>query len=136
MVDADLSGAQPQLPRLPAELSRQAYRMVQEAVTNAVRHGDGSTVRVRLDVTAEGMLIDVNNPLPAPRADAADAADQGAAEPTAGPGGRGLIGLRRRVSALGGSVTAGPVAPQSWRLLVQLPLETALVPTESRRRQG
>ena len=138
-VDADLTGARANLPQLPAELSRQAYRMVQEAVTNAVRHGDGSTVRVRLEVTAEGVLIDVHNPLPAPRADAADhnAADRaGADEPTAGPGGRGLIGLRGRVSALGGSVTAGPVAPRSWQLVVQLPLETAVAPTKSRQPQG
>jgi signal transduction histidine kinase len=114
-VDADLDAARRSLPQLPAELSRQAYRMIQEAVTNAVRHGDGTSIAVRLSIDAEALRIDVHN--------------RRAARTATRPTGRGLDGLHRRAQALGGTMNSGPAAetdpaagPDAWHLAVQLPL--------------
>lgn len=113
-VDADLDGARRSLPQLPADLSRQAYRIVQEAVTNAVRHGDGSTITLRLSIDAQEVRIDVHNRRSAPRTDTTD--------PDLPPRvGRGLDGLYRRVHALGGAVRTEKDG-NSWHLAVQLPL--------------
>ena len=97
VVDGDLAG-------LPAALSREAFRIVQESLTNAAKHGEG-TARVRLTV-ADELTIDVTNGL--------------RARPGARRGGRGLAGVRERVRLLGGHVEAGP-DDGVWRLRVRLP---------------
>jgi signal transduction histidine kinase len=84
-------------PAWPPELSSTVYRVVQEALTNAVRHAAGAslvTVTVRHD----------------PRHVTVDVTDDGPAAGTAParPGGYGLIGMRERVEALGGTLHAGP----------------------------
>ncbi|GGY36817.1 sensor histidine kinase [Streptomyces djakartensis] len=95
---------------LPTLLSREAYRIVQEGLSNALRHsGDRVTVDVRIAVTAGRLDIRVENPL------------SGSASSRPG-GGHGLRGVADRVRLLGGTVTAGPTAAQTWRLHARLPM--------------
>ncbi|WP_375501392.1 sensor histidine kinase [uncultured Jatrophihabitans sp.] len=88
------------------------YRVVQESLTNALRHAQSADVRVliRTDRVARRVTVRVeNDPAPGP-----------ARHPVAG-GGRGLIGLRERVLALGGTFTAGPYAGGGWAVAAELP---------------
>ncbi|MEV4345662.1 histidine kinase [Actinoplanes sp. NPDC049596] len=98
---------------LPPHVSREAYRIVQESLTNAAKHGTG-TARVRIAAGGD-LTIEVTNPLaggPGARVRAGGAA---------GSGGRGLDGMRERVRLLGGELTAGPQAG-SWRVVARLPI--------------
>ncbi|MFF5402953.1 sensor histidine kinase [Streptomyces misionensis] len=83
------------------------YRIVQEALTNARKHADGALVTMRIDYRAPATLVEVTNPAGTPG-------------PAAGSG-YGLVGLRERVSALGGHLTAGPAGAGSWRLAARIP---------------
>lgn len=89
-----------------------AYRVVQEGLTNAVKHAPGASVIVRLDLTSDGGVVSVRTnavpPPPAPRV-------------TDGSG-LGLAGLSTRVSALGGEFHSGPT-PDGWLVEARLPLE-------------
>ena len=78
---------------LPPRVDRGAYRILQEALTNAARHGDGSA---RVDVAFRGRILEitVTNPL-------------GAGARAAG-GGHGVVGMRERAELLGGSLEAEP----------------------------
>ncbi|MEV6372585.1 sensor histidine kinase [Micromonospora musae] len=97
---------------LPAVVSREGYRIVQEGLTNAARHGRGP-VELRLDVGPDALELElVNEVLPAPR------------RPGHGGGGRGLDGMRERVLLLGGRLTAGPEDGR-WRIGVRLPYREA-----------
>jgi signal transduction histidine kinase len=75
-------------------VDRGAYRIVQEALTNAARHGDGSA-HVRVDYGDGALELTVTNPLPAGRA-------------TGAPDGFGVLGMRERAALLGGRLRAGP----------------------------
>ncbi|MFF3505289.1 sensor histidine kinase [Streptomyces sp. NPDC003247] len=82
---------------LPAGADLAAYRVVQEALTNTVRHAAGARVRVALDHTPDALHIDVT-------------CTGGAPAPAAGPGtGRGLLGLRERLALHEGTLDAGPL---------------------------
>ncbi|MFJ3583714.1 sensor histidine kinase [Streptomyces sp. NPDC090127] len=97
------------LDRVPDAVSREAYRIVQEGLTNAARYAGGERVTARIALDDEELEITVENPLPA-RA------------PAARPGGgRGLRGISERARLLGGTSTAGPVG-EVWRLTARLPL--------------
>jgi signal transduction histidine kinase len=73
-----------------------AYRVVQEALTNARKHAPGARVVVDLEATSHLLTVTVSTPLP-----------EGARTQPAG--GQGLVGMRERVEALGGRLLAGPV---------------------------
>nr|WBO77209.1 histidine kinase [Streptomyces sp. SBE_14.2] len=94
---------------LPPVVSREAYRIVQEGLSNALRHGgDRVTVDLRIEV-ADGCLgITLENPL-------------GSASPCRPGGGHGLRGITDRARLLGGRAEAG-AADGIWRLRVRLPL--------------
>ncbi|WBB64815.1 histidine kinase [Micromonospora sp. WMMD812] len=97
---------------LPATVSREGYRIVQEGLTNAARYGRGP-VTLRLDVGPDELQLElVNDLLPAPRG----------RDP--GRGGRGLDGMRERVLLLGGRLTAGPEGDR-WRIRARLPYQGA-----------
>jgi len=82
------------------------YRVVQEGLTNALKHAAGADVTVRVSADPERVYVEVT--------------DQGGRQRT-GPGtGFGLLGLRERVALYGGELHAGPV-PTGWRLAAQLP---------------
>jgi signal transduction histidine kinase len=80
---------------LPPGVDRGAYRILQEALTNAARHGDGSA-QVELAYRPDALDVSVANPLPRARAG------------NAGGGGHGVIGMRERAALLGGNLEAGP----------------------------
>ncbi len=95
-----------EIGRLPAVVSRESYRIVQEALTNALRHGE-SPVAIRLSVQTEALAIEVDNPVSPAR--------------SSRRAGRGLRGIQERVAVLGGDMTAG-VVDNVWQLRVRLPL--------------
>ncbi|MFC4148171.1 sensor histidine kinase [Micromonospora mangrovi] len=109
-VESRVSGP---LVELPAAVSREGYRIVQEGLTNAARYGRGP-VTLRVDVPEKEpdgpgrwLEIELVN------------AVRGATGP--GRGGRGLDGMRERVLLLGGRITAGPEGDR-WQVRVRLPV--------------
>ena len=98
--------------RVAPELQDGAYRVVQEGLTNAMKHAAGSDILVRLGLRARALEVEVW--------------DHGAATPSplaASGAGRGLAGMRERVEALGGVLEVGPVDAGGWRLRARLPLD-------------
>ncbi|MCX4879209.1 sensor histidine kinase [Streptomyces sp. NBC_00847] len=103
-VDAELAGA---LDALPGPVSREGYRILQEALTNVLRHAGAVPVRVRVEVKASALTLEVRNPL---------------AAGIPGPGrGSGLRGIRERAALLGGRARTGP-DEGDWQVHVELPL--------------
>jgi signal transduction histidine kinase len=100
----------------PEGVGRTAYRVVQEALTNARKHAPGAEVRVRVaGAPGQGLTVEVHNAAPAlgpaPRPDPA---------PTS-PLGQGLVGLAERVSLAGGRLEHGPTTDGGWGLSAWLP---------------
>jgi signal transduction histidine kinase len=95
---------------LPGSTSQTAYRVVQEAVTNALKHAGASTVDVRLRYLNHELEIDVADD------------GRGAASTRDAEGGMGLIGMRERVALLGGTVEAGNRSAGGFRVRARLPL--------------
>ncbi|MFJ2810595.1 sensor histidine kinase [Kitasatospora sp. NPDC087271] len=105
-VDAELA---PGLARLPAGVSREAYRIVQEGLTNVLRHAGPAPAGLRVVLAGGRLEIELTNPL-------------GPARPSRPGGGRGLRGIGERATALRGGSTAGPSEDgTTWRLAVWLP---------------
>jgi signal transduction histidine kinase len=100
-------------PALTAEASATAYRVVQEALTNALRHARTCPTSVAVTRQADLLVIEVENDLPAGSSD-------GAAVP-----GYGLSGMRERVAACGGMLTTGPRPDGGYRVRAVLPLDAA-----------
>jgi signal transduction histidine kinase len=90
---------------LPPAVSREAYRIVQEGLTNATRHGGDGPVTLRLTIGGD-VTIELTNAL--------------GELPTSG-GGRGIAGMRERVRLLGGRLDVGPDGGR-WRVAAHLPL--------------
>ncbi|MDG3008750.1 two-component sensor histidine kinase [Rhodococcus sp. D2-41] len=112
VVEPELSG---DLTAVPATVSRAAYRILQEGLTNALRHGARGPVQVRLVATADAVDLEVVN-----RTGTPDETDSAARTfPTSG---HGLPGLAERVRLLRGQIESGPTEPRHWRLAVRLPL--------------
>jgi signal transduction histidine kinase len=97
----------------PADLA--FYRIVQEALTNAAKHAPGSDVCLSIGWSAASVHLTVSNTGPA-------AAPQGLMNEGTG---HGLIGMRERAAAAGGTVSAGPAAAGSYRVTVTLPVLNA-----------
>jgi signal transduction histidine kinase len=106
-VEADVG----RIEELPPVVSREAYRIVQEGLTNALRHAGKVRVTLRLAVSDARLSLELTNPI----------AD-GSPESTGG--GRGLRGIRERVTILGGRMSAGADEGR-WRVAVTLPVTTA-----------
>lgn len=94
---------------LAPALQHTAYRVLQEALTNAARHAPGADVLVQLDFGQSGVWVEVSNSTSAPPA-----------PPTDGSG-QGLRGMRDRVEACGGRLTAGAQPPDSFAVQAWLP---------------
>jgi signal transduction histidine kinase len=94
--------------RLPPGADLAAFRIVQEALTNVVRHSGSRTARVRLRYDAGRVEVRVDDDGPA-----AAGGDSG--------GGNGLVGMRERAAALGGAVEAGPRADGGFAVRATLP---------------
>ena len=95
----------------PESVSVTGFRLVQEALTNVRRHaGPVDTVDVRLAIGADNVTIEVS--------------DNGrGAGVAASPDGFGIIGMRERVAAVGGTVEAGARPGGGWRVRGVLPLD-------------
>jgi signal transduction histidine kinase len=101
----------PQRP-LPPGVDQAAYRIVQEALTNVSRHAGHASASVRLHYTPEALSIQVDD-------DGRGVATQAGTGPP-GPG-LGLVGMRERVSALGGRLRAGPQGDGGFQVRAELP---------------
>ncbi|MFJ9740759.1 sensor histidine kinase [Streptomyces sp. NPDC101166] len=103
-VDSEVTGA---LEAVPGPVSREGYRILQEALTNVLRHAGAVPVRVRVHAAADVLTLEVRNPLTAA---------------VTGPGrGSGLRGIRERAALLGGHASTGP-DDGDWQVRAELPL--------------
>ncbi|MEU9761444.1 histidine kinase [Streptomyces sp. NPDC047985] len=102
-VDADVSGP---LEEVPVAVSREGYRILQESLTNVLRHSGAVPVQVRISVANGRLELNVTNPL-------------GDSTGSAG-GGSGLRGIRERAALLGGKARTGPHEGE-WRVYASLP---------------
>lgn len=113
---------------VPAPVGACAYRVVQEALTNAVRHAPGRAVEVGIDVTGERLDLVVSNTGPGSVSGAAfgpaDGTDAttGASGGGAGRTGLGLVSMTERVHAVGGTFTAGALPDGGWQVHAVVPL--------------
>src|SRR5262249_656388 len=101
---------------LPAGVDLSAYRIVQEALTNALKHaGPGASVTVEVTFAAGWLTIAVTD-------DGAGPSVAGSASVAGGDGGSGVRGIAGRVAMLGGTLSAGPAPDRGFRVEVVLPL--------------
>ena len=100
------------LPGVPASVELIVYRVVQEALTNAVRYAGDAAIDVQLIYSPEAITVFVDDDGP------------GRAPPSAGPGGgHGLVGMSERLATFGGSLEAGPRQPgPGWRVHASVPV--------------
>jgi signal transduction histidine kinase len=116
-------------PRLlPPGLDLAAYRVVQEALTNAIKHAGQAAAVVRLDYREDALVVDVSDDggrenRPDRKASSARTTQAGVAG-----GGRGLLGLHERLSLYGGQFDAGPRPAGGWRVTATLP-DAAVAPS-------
>ena len=112
-------------PAVPPGIDLAAFRVVQEALTNVMKHAGPVRTTVRLQYRPRDLLITVSDDGPPP--DSAPAAAGPGTGEAAGPvsDGRGLIGLRERIAVYGGELDAGPRPGGGWRLAARIPLEPA-----------
>ncbi|WP_033292730.1 sensor histidine kinase [Amycolatopsis jejuensis] len=96
-----------EIAAVPAVVSREVYRILQECLTNAVRYAGHVPVEVVLDIADGRLRAAVTNPL-------------GSARPSRARGGRGLRGMAERAELLGGKLSAGPV-DETWEVVVTVP---------------
>jgi signal transduction histidine kinase len=102
------------LDSLPVGVDLAAYRIVQEALTNVIRHAGAASATVRVCQRDGALTLEVDD-------------EGGPVAPLAEPGseqstGRGIVGMRERAAALGGTVEAGPRPEGGFRVLARLPL--------------
>jgi signal transduction histidine kinase len=102
-VDGDIGG-------VPTGVGLAGYRIVQEALTNALRHAGAHEARVRVDGRAGLLLIEVTDDGRGPAGDLVR--------------GHGLIGMQERAALYGGSLDAGPGAGGGFRVTARLPYDT------------
>jgi signal transduction histidine kinase len=104
-VSVDVDGP---LTELPTAVDLAAYRIVQESLTNVLRHAGSATAAVRVAVAPDAVTVEVS--------------DTGRAAPASDGGGHGIAGMRERVAALGGSLTAGPRPEGGFAVTATLPV--------------
>jgi signal transduction histidine kinase len=103
-VDVDVDGA-----AVPSAIGGAAFRIVQEALTNVLRHADASSARVTVRATDDSLDVEIT--------------DDGHADNASAPTGLGLRGMLERATALGGRLDAGPRKDGGWRVHAVLPLD-------------
>lgn len=102
---------------LPTGVDVTAYRVIQEALTNALKHGDGVKAEVTVRYTDHAVRVEVLNTGPSVL--------RGGSRPGPAPGGegRGLLGLKQRAAVYGGELDARRRLGGGFRVRVKLPLE-------------
>ena len=106
-LDFDIAG---DVTSIPGHIARATYRILQEGLTNAIRHAPGAAIWVSVACGDAVRLEIVNDPPPA-----------GAVSIGQLGSGHGLTGLAERTTALGGAIHSGPVPDGGWRLSAELP---------------
>ncbi|MEU3396847.1 sensor histidine kinase [Streptomyces filamentosus] len=96
----------------PPEVERTAYRVVQEALTNVHKHAPGAAVVVRLAHRGAEVAMQVEN----------GPSDAGAADAGLPSGGNGLVGMKERVSRLGGVFVSGPTDAGGFKVSAVIPV--------------
>jgi signal transduction histidine kinase len=104
--------------RLPSTVETNAYRIVQEALTNALKHAGPARAAVVLDYGPDLLEVEVRDD---GRGAAGSDPDADAGPPTPS-GGFGLVGMRQRAALLEGSVDAGPAEAGGFRVTARLPV--------------
>jgi signal transduction histidine kinase len=99
--------------RLPELIDLSAFRIIQEAVTNVVRHAGTRSCRVSVDYRDEHLVIEVLD------------SGRGHGGPASSTGGYGIVGMRERVGLLHGDFTAGPRPEGGFRVAARLPVPVA-----------
>lgn len=103
-IDLDIDGT-----AVPSAVGGAAFRIVQESLTNVLRHADASSARVSVRANTDRLDIDVT--------------DDGHANRAGAEAGLGLRGMFERATALGGRLDVGPRAEGGWRVHAVLPLK-------------
>jgi len=111
-VTVSVVGAPPR-GELPAAVDLAGYRIVQEALTNVLRHAGAASAHVRVEYRPDAIEVEVT--------------DTGLGGPPL-PGGTGIAGMRERASALGGVLEAGPRPGGGFRVHADLPLSGGAAP--------
>jgi signal transduction histidine kinase len=109
---------------LPAAVDLAAYRIVQESLTNVIRHAGPASAMVRLSYGPEEIDIDVTDTGHGPKAPGGGTAGGGTV-------GHGQAGMRERAAAVGGIVQAGPRPGGGYQVTARLPADGALLRTEA-----
>ncbi|MFJ2768006.1 sensor histidine kinase [Streptomyces sp. NPDC087300] len=116
-LDVTLADARaPEAPKLPAPVEMAAYRIVQESLTNALKHASPGPVTVALGQEPRALRIHVTSPYDDP------------AGPRAPGSGAGLVGMRERTELLGGTFESGPESTHDgkvWTVSATLPVDPA-----------
>jgi signal transduction histidine kinase len=97
---------------LPPAVELSAYRIMQEALSNALRHAPAAPAAVEVRYEPERLRLRVRNdrpPAPGPH-------------PVAGTAGHGIVGMRERAAMLGGTLSAGPTSDGGYLVEAVLPL--------------
>lgn len=106
-VELHVSGVEPEAP---GSVGLAVYRVIQEALTNAMRHAPGARVQVEITYAPGFIVLFVDD-------------DGGAGGGSRGAEGHGILGMQERVAALGGTLDAGPRQPgPGWRVHARIPL--------------
>jgi signal transduction histidine kinase len=100
---------------VPSGVELTAYRVVQEALTNTVKHAAGAAATVVVEYGADHLRVEVTDTGGAPHATAATGGVTGS--------GHGLIGLRERLAVYGGTLRTGPRLSGGYRVNARIPLE-------------
>ncbi|TQK52859.1 signal transduction histidine kinase [Streptomyces sp. SLBN-118] len=103
---------------LPQGVELSAYRIIQEALSNALRHAPGSTARVEISYVLGGLGLRIVNTAP-----------QGLVKPSPGAG-HGITGMRERVTMLGGEMTAQPTQEGGYEVTAFIPVAAAETASE------
>jgi signal transduction histidine kinase len=108
------------LSNLPPGADLAGYRIVQEALTNALKHAPRAHVTADIRADGRDLCIEVLDD------------GTGSAAASNGHGGHGLLGIRERVSLYGGEITAGPRPGGGFGVRARIPIEAAWWPTTRR----
>ena len=109
-VDLEVTGGQ---RRLPPAVELSAYRIVQEALSNALRHAPGAAATVEVRYEPDRLRLRVENQAPPDRG----------RSPRPASAGQGIVGMRERAAMLGGTLAAGPTPEGGYLVEAVLPLE-------------
>ena len=108
---------------LPEGVDLSAYRIVQEALSNAMRHAPGSDVRLHLAYCPGSLVLEIRNDAQPPATSTAPVLVASGARAVGG--GHGLVGMRERATMLGGSLEAGPREDGGFQVTATLPVSSS-----------